>query len=91
MDLKEEIALAKQHVRDVFAEERISDVGLEEVEFDDTSQNWLITIGFSRPWGDARIAGMAAEMFPKKRDYKIVRITDDEKKVLSIKNREPVS
>ena len=25
-------------------------VGLEEVEFDDESDQWLITIGFSRPW-----------------------------------------
>ena len=91
MDLKEAIALAKQNIGDVFAEERISDLRLEEVEFDDSSQTWAITIGFAWPWEDARIAGMPAEMFPRKRDYKVVRISDKNRKVLSVKNREPVT
>jgi hypothetical protein len=91
MDLKEAIALAKQHIQDVFAEERIGDLGLEEVEFDEASQNWLITVGFSRPWDTGRIAGMPSQMFPSKRDFKVVKISDNTQKVLSIKNREPVS
>ena len=91
MDLKEAIALAKQYIRDVFAEERISALGLEEVEFDDASQTWAITIGFSRPWTSSRIAGISSEFFPEKRDYKVVRIKDSDKKILSVKNREPVT
>jgi len=35
MDVKEAVALAKKYVGEVFAGEPMSDVGLEEVEFDD--------------------------------------------------------
>jgi|EndMetStandDraft_2_1072991.scaffolds.fasta_scaffold936568_1 hypothetical protein len=91
MELKEAIALAKHHIKDVFAEEQIDELGLEEVEFDDATQNWMITIGFSRPWGTERVAGIPPRMFPSKRDYKVVKISDNNKKVLSIKNREPAA
>jgi hypothetical protein len=90
MELKEAIAVAKQYIRDVFAEEHISDVGLEEVEFDDASQTWGITIGFSRPY-NTRIVGLSPDLMPTKRDYKVVRIKDVDKRVLSVKNREAVS
>jgi len=54
MDVKEAVALAKKYVGEVFAGEPISDVGLEEVEFDDVAGIWAVTIGFSRPWETTR-------------------------------------
>ncbi len=50
MDVKEAISLARDYVKEVFTEEQISAVGLEEVEFDESSDNWHVTIGFTRPW-----------------------------------------
>jgi hypothetical protein len=84
MDVKEAVALAKKYVGEVFAGEPISDVGLEEVEFDDVAGIWAVTIGFSRPWETTR--GVAT-LLPVKRDYKVVRISDADKKMLSVKNR----
>jgi len=49
MQVKEAISLAKQYVQDVLTDEKIDNIGLEEVEFDKKSGIWLITIGFSRP------------------------------------------
>lgn len=90
MQVKEAVALAKQHVRELFAEEQIRNLGLEEVEFDDGSSTWSITVGFSRPWDQGGLfAEAAAELAPRKRDYKIVRIADADARVLSVKNREP--
>jgi hypothetical protein len=52
MDVKEAVALAKQSTRELFRDEQIVDLGLEEVEFDDSTGNWLITLGFPvRGWG----------------------------------------
>lgn len=85
MDVKEAVALAKKYVDEVFAGEPISDVGLEEIEFDDVAGIWSITIGFSRPWETTK--GLAASFLPTKRDYKVVRISDVDRKMLSVKNR----
>jgi len=54
MDVKEAIRLAKQYVTDLFIQEGIDQIGLEEVEFDDMNNTWLVTIGFSRPWDQPR-------------------------------------
>lgn len=50
MDVKEAVQTAKKYIAELFTEETITNVGLEEVEFNDTSNNWEVTIGFSRPW-----------------------------------------
>jgi len=90
MDVKEAIRLAKSHLQEIFAEERIQNLGLEEVEYDDNNKIWSITLGFSRPWDTGPDSIATALHFNRRRDYKIVRICDPEKKVISIKNREVV-
>ncbi len=90
MDVKEAVKLAKHHVIDLFAEEKVTNLGLEEVEFDDATNTWSVTIGFSRPWDEPRssFAALAGQMLYPKRSYKVILISDDAGKVLSIKNRE---
>jgi hypothetical protein len=92
MEVKEAVALAKKYVRDVFADEQIDNLGLEEVEFDGQRGTWSVTIGFSRPWEEASgtFGAKLAGFVPRRRDYKVVRITDADKKVTSVKNREPI-
>jgi hypothetical protein len=94
MKVREAVAAAKQHIREFFADEPIQNLGLEEVEFDDTSNTWLVTFGFSRPW-DKPTGGILAsleiagqELKPWRRDYKVVRISNDTGDLISIKNRE---
>ena len=81
MDMKEAVAKAKDYIRDMYIEEDISNIGLEEIEYDDGSGIWGITIGFSRPWNTPRpiparswekIAG--ATTSARKRTYKIVKV-----------------
>ncbi len=93
MQVKEAIVLAKQYIQDVFADEKIDNVGLEEVEFDDKLGIWSVTIGFSRPWEDASgtFSAKLAGFVPRRRDYKVVRIADMDKKMVSVKNRDLVS
>ncbi len=89
MDVKEAVDLAKKYVIDLFANEGIVNLGLEEVEFDDSDGVWNVTIGFSRPW-DKLTGGLAAlaQVHASSRSYKVVRIHDQSRRVLSVKNRE---
>ena len=47
MQVKEAVSLAKRYIQEVFSDEKIDNIGLKEVEFDDKSNIWSITIGFS--------------------------------------------
>jgi len=89
VDVKEAVAKAKIYTADLFAQEQLSDLGLEEVEYDEPSAEWLVTLGFSRPWDrpEFPVTGLPAHRLP--RSYKIVRVSDDTGNVLSIKNRDP--
>ena len=86
MDVKQAVQLAKTHLTEIFSDESIANIGLEEVDFDDLNQVWEITIGFSRFWGRmgdviSALDGNAA------RTFKVVRIKDETGDVLSVKHR----
>ena len=87
MDVKEAVRAAREHLTDLFAEDDIMDIGLEEVVFDDESDVWKITIGFSRPWD--RTASITQRMAQEhlRRAYKVVSISDVTEEVLSIRDR----
>jgi len=88
MDVKAAVKLAKEHVLDLFAEENVSNLGLEEVEYDNNAQEWIVTLGFSRPWDEPKntLASLAQSTLPR-RSYKIVRI-DNDGQVKGVANRE---
>ena len=88
MDVKEAVQAAKKHVAEIFADESIANVGLEEVEFDETEQVWAITIGFSRPWDHAGSVMHALEGGSRARTFKTVRIHDESGRVQSVKHRD---
>lgn len=84
MDVKRAAKTAKEYVVDLFADEQIDHVGLEEVKFDHGSDVWEITIGFSRPW-DRGPLQFAPD--PAQRSYKVVRISDADGQVISVVHR----
>ncbi|MDT7041625.1 hypothetical protein [Candidatus Nitronereus thalassa] len=89
MNIKEAVKIAIEHARDVFEHEKISNLGLEEVEFNESQNEWRITVGFSRPWDETKGAlgplllgqGMSAN-----RSFKILTINDRTGRIKSIKN-----
>ena len=86
MDAKEASRRAKQYVSQVYIDETIADVGLEEVEFDEPANLWRVTIGFSRPWNTKNTVAIALDRGRFERSYKVVCI-DDEGNVMSLKDR----
>ena len=89
MDAKEAVSVAKLFVGELFADEDISDVLLEEIIFDELPEEWRITIGFDRPTPGARsehpVLGVLTP--PKGRVYKVVTILDETRQVRSVTDR----
>ena len=87
MDVKEAVKRAKEYLTDLYQGEEITNVGLEEVVFEDRSNSWKITIGFSRPWDhkNALVATLADSR--SLRSYKVLSINDDSGKVESLMDR----
>jgi hypothetical protein len=82
MNLKEAVAVAKQQVNDLFAPDTPQNMRLEEFLYDDHLAVWTLTIGFA-------LAGQAQEVSrtPQGRNYKIVRVSEASKSVLSVRDR----
>ena len=88
MDVNQAVQIAKQYVSEIFESESIASVGLEEVVYEDESDTWKITVGFSRLW-HRRNPQTAAEKLasPFERSYKVVQVDDQSGKVESLKDR----
>jgi hypothetical protein len=91
MDAKEVVSKAKEHIALLFADENISNVGLEEVEHDQEFDEWKITIGFSRPWDEPRNPLHNIAVAGPRRSYKVVRLANKSGDLLSVKNRDVAS
>lgn len=91
MDVKEVIKRAKEWVADIYSEEGIINLGLEEIEFDEPAQLWRVTLGFSRPWNSMRgaLAALGGDASIK-RAYRIVSVKPTGE-VVSVKRRDVVS
>ena len=102
MDVKEAARAARAYIADLFADENVQHVGLEEVEFDDVAEVWNITIGFSRPWELPKeppkkpvsvvLAPVLEELNSPppptpQRSYKLVRVRDSDGCVISVMHR----
>lgn len=87
MDAKDAIATAKQYVADLFGEEGIINMGLEELSYD--LDIWEVTIGFSRPWNVKRDALSAVTgTTVLKRSFKELKISDADKRLIEIRDKD---
>lgn len=91
MEVKEAVQVAREYVVDVFADDEISNVGLEEIEFDDRSDVWKVTLSFLRPSGTMSKLDFVAPGLNRgqnvRRSFKTVNVDDDSGRVISIKHR----
>src|SRR6266702_3384550 len=79
MDVRQAVNTAKDWVLDVMEDEKPINLGLEEVEFDDKTRLWKITLGFSRPWNSTKnaLSTLTGEV-ALKRAYRTILINDKE-------------
>ena len=90
LDVQDAIKRARNIVGEIFKDEPIADIGLEEVEHD--VDGWKIAIGFNRIW-KTQPSGLAGMLYSPgfQRSFKVVTISDADGTLVSIKNREPAS
>jgi hypothetical protein len=80
MDMRAAVAVAKQQINDLFAAAAPQNVRLEAFLYDDHLMVWSLTIGFA-------LSGRAESSELQARSYKIVRVSEANKSVLSISDR----
>lgn len=91
MEVREAVARAKSYVRELYSEEDIRNIGLEEVSFLGDRNIWSVTIGFARPWqeeGEAVRIRLGQIPVLLRRTFKVVEISDATGEIVSLKNRE---
>lgn len=89
MDVKEAVKAAKSYITSLLSEEGMMNLGLEEIEYNESEGIWYVTLGFSRPWNTTKgpLATIAGEA-PAKRAYRVVAVRDRDGEVLSVKRPE---
>ncbi len=88
MDVKQAVQIAKQYVSELFEGEPLTNVGLEEVVFEDESNDWAITISFSRDWNRTSPFFPSKDEASQQRYYKVISINDATGEVHSLTDRE---
>ncbi len=88
----EAISAAKRYLNEVFEEEKITDISLEEIVHG--GDRWLITLGFSRPWNTPRTRAQEVlenlgAASPVRRNEKVITLLENGS-VLSMKDRQKV-
>jgi hypothetical protein len=82
--------LLKSYIAEIFNDEGVFNIGLEEVEFRDGV--WEVTVGFSRKW-DRPPSNPFNQITSQpdsralSRTYKVVEVNDDDRTVLGVRNR----
>ena len=86
MDVKEVTKTAREYVAEIFADEQITNLGLEEVVYDVELERWRITFGFARPWD--RQGDMGVRMGLKApRAYKVVHVNNGDGSITALTDR----
>ena len=85
------VRAAKEYILNLFRDEKIARVGLEELEYRAEDGTWEVTIGFDRHWqsdSPGRLGNVPLPGPPSPdRTYKTVYIRDDGT-VISLKHRD---
>lgn len=88
MNVQEAVSAAKNWVIDVFREEHISKLGLEEVVHDESERVWRITLGFSRVWNSDSDISNLLKALPSPRFFKVITVKEPSGEVVSMRDRE---
>jgi hypothetical protein len=90
VEAREAIRVAKTYVADIFEDEGVFDIGLEEIVAEDDG-DWNVTVGFSRRWDrPQRSVFDATPLVPERRaehrTYKVVHVDDRTGRVVEVRN-----
>lgn len=79
---------AMQFVKELYKNQKLEDVLLEEVEFSESSNQWLVTIGFTINKEKDNSSSLILSKRETERKYKVVHIDAQSGEFISMKIRE---
>lgn len=85
IDMKEAVSRAISEAKNLYAEQALSNVQLEEVEITEDEKFWLITVGFQI--ADPSLSPTLAAAMAPKRQYKVFKIDRENGKFVSMRIR----
>lgn len=88
IDVKQAVQIAMNYVIDLYQQENIFDLALEEVELSDDEQYWYITIGFTRQVQEPTDLLLAPFRKQTERVYKVVTVRASDGVATSMKIRQ---
>ncbi|CCF85538.1 hypothetical protein [Nitrolancea hollandica] len=89
--VKEAVRLARAYLLDLFENESLPNLRLEEVELSDDGSHWLVTYGFTASEKDIEqplFKGFGPSTTRTRRDYKIIKINAQTGEPVSMTIRE---
>lgn len=87
MKRSEAVKAAKAVIEELYEEEKIGQVGLEELRFDPDSDEWRVTIGYAHPEAtDMRLPSYAQAPWTERR-YKVVHLSDNDGRLVAVTDR----
>jgi len=90
ISLKDAAKNAKAFVADLYREDHVSDLLLEEIRLSSDEREWLVTIGFMPPWMNRGVTAVLGP-HPKNRAYKVVSVDAQTGEVRDLRIRTPGS
>ena len=81
MDSRDAIAAAKQYLTEIYADEQIGYITLEEIEHRAQDGVWVVALQFSRPWTTPRTRAQEVlenlgAVSPQRRSSKLITMTE---------------
>jgi hypothetical protein len=87
MDTKEAIARAKAYAKELFGPEGWESFRLEEIDFDHSQGDWLVTVSIARPREGMVLPLSVLDAPLSEQVFKLVRISGETGAMKSITNR----
>lgn len=82
MEVKEAVKKAREYIQEIYSDEHVNDIRLEEVEYEHHENAWNVTLSFSRP-----AAGLQ-QIVGAPRDYKTIVIDNPSRRVTAMRIRQ---
>jgi hypothetical protein len=87
VSVKSAVKAAISYVKDLYADSNLRDLMLEEVEFSEGANQWLVTVGFSLPETKEDAMLVIPINRPLSRRYKVIKINAETGEPVSMKIR----
>ena len=86
LDVKGAVATALTYLKDLYSDEQLKNIRLEEVWLSDDEKYWYITIGYDSP---ISARDPLAALRQPEREYKVFKVRVEDGRVIEMKIRQP--